>query len=1078
MRNVSDPICSITAVCNSCVTAIITDLAPYSQQKISMSKVITYPFLFIYCLLNLSFAFADETVNYRFERLWPQLEQPWYFSEPSDIAIAQDGSVYIADTFNHRIQQFSADGVFIRIWGHNGSGNGQFTFPRNLAVAPNGNVYVADGRLQQFSSEGEFIQVWTPNYLVAEQFNSVGDIAIAFDGSLHIEVENSSIQQFTAEGDFIREWGKRGFSDGRLYSPEGLAIAADGNIYVADTENQRIQRFSSEGEFIQKWGSKGSKDGEFYNPESLAIASSNDVYVADLWNNRVQQFSSQGDFVRRWGRQGAGNRQFSKPKGIAVAKDGRVYVADSGNDRIQQFSAEGRFIRSWGSLSSRKGEFNHPIGVALASDNSVYVADTENQRIQQFGANGEFIRTWGSKGTEDGQFSQPGSLAIAPNGSIYVVDLLNHNIQQFDANGEFILSWGGKGSENGQFNSPGGIAIAPDGSVYVADSLNYRIQQFSADGVFIRSWGSESAVLNEISFKPKGIAITPDGNVFVVVSNSIYQFSAWGNFIRKWGDKGIEDGQLSNPESIAISAEGDIFVTDSLNHRIQQFSAKGEFVQKWGSKGSANGQFSRPRGIAIALDGSVYIADTSNNRIQKFVPRKKDVADKYPYKAIILAGGGERIAGRTNHIWGGTWRITQKAYAALSQQAFIVHDEIKFLTAGNTQFDLDNNDQLDDLEAASKKSLRLAITEWAADAKNVVIFLANHGGPGKFQISSTETLSGEELNSWVSQLENNISGTVTVIIEACNSASFFNQLSKSKRYLFSSAKANQPAVISNDGFSSFSYFFWSEISVGASLKEAFRAAQQSTSSIIIDGVAQGAQAETDGDHRFTQLDLDILGNYCLGNCNQTAGAAPVIKSVKPKTRILESKTAQEFSVEVDHLQALSSVWALVQRPDDISIDPNQALNFEKINLSCDKQGFCQGRYDNFDIIGEYRISFYAMDVQGEVSLPETVVINQAQGKSVVPTFYDDQRAVIYLRDVDVKGKHLQVALELQGEKFVVIALSDAVKSYTPSAQFNAQSGILSIPHALAFGNDYQATLKYLGNLEFALQSALPLEPIY
>ena len=69
------------------------------------------------------------------------------------------------------------------------------------------------------------------------------------------------------------------------------------------------------------------------------------------------------------------------------------------------------------------------------------------------------------------------------------------------------------------------------------------------------------------------------------------------------------------------------------------------------------------------------------------------------YKGIILTGGGEQLSGgRTNYIWEGTWQITRKAHHALSGQSFITHKEIKFLTAGDTQIELDANQKLDDLE--------------------------------------------------------------------------------------------------------------------------------------------------------------------------------------------------------------------------------------------------------------------------------------------------------------------------------------------------------------------------------------------
>ena len=106
--------------------------------------------------------------TYTFERMWPTLKQPWYLQNPSGLAINSEGSVYVVDTNNHRIQKFTSEGTFITKWGSNGSGDGEFSFPLGIAVDAEGNVYVSDttdpptrnNRIQKFSSDGTFIKKW------------------------------------------------------------------------------------------------------------------------------------------------------------------------------------------------------------------------------------------------------------------------------------------------------------------------------------------------------------------------------------------------------------------------------------------------------------------------------------------------------------------------------------------------------------------------------------------------------------------------------------------------------------------------------------------------------------------------------------------------------------------------------------------------------------------------------------------------------------------------------------------------------------------------------------------------------
>ena len=82
--------------------------------------------------------------EYGFERTWPVLEQPWYFVTPRDVAIDNNGNVYVADSYNWRIQKFSSSGAFITKWGSSGWGDGQLDSPSGIAVDSDRNVYVAD----------------------------------------------------------------------------------------------------------------------------------------------------------------------------------------------------------------------------------------------------------------------------------------------------------------------------------------------------------------------------------------------------------------------------------------------------------------------------------------------------------------------------------------------------------------------------------------------------------------------------------------------------------------------------------------------------------------------------------------------------------------------------------------------------------------------------------------------------------------------------------------------------------------------------------------------------------------------
>ena len=365
------------------------------------------------------------------------------FYDPRSVAVAPDGTVYVADTYNHRIQRFSASGAFLGTWGARGSGDGQFDRPHGVAVAPDGTVYVAD-------------------------------------------TYNHRIQRFSADGTFLGKWGSEGSGDGRFIRPEGIAVAPNGTVYVVDSGNHRIQYFSATGAFLGTWGAEGRGNGRFYDPRGVAVAPDGTVYVADTFNDRVQRFRADGTFLSTWGAFGTGDGRFVRPIGIAVAPDGTVYVADG---RIQRFRADGTFLGTWG--GSGDGQFMHPKGtaVAVAPDGTVYVADSYNHLIQRFRADGTFLGTWGAPGEGDGEFYEPFGVAVGSNGAVYVADSLNHRIQVFSADGTFLSKWGSQGSGDGEFERPVDVAVAPDGTVYVADTDNHRIQVFGTD--YPNTWRGE-----------------------------------------------------------------------------------------------------------------------------------------------------------------------------------------------------------------------------------------------------------------------------------------------------------------------------------------------------------------------------------------------------------------------------------------------------------------------------------------------------------------------------------------------------------------------------------------------------------
>jgi len=129
----------------------------------------------------------------------------------------------------------------------------------------------------------------------------------------------------------------------------------------------------------------------------------------------------------------------------------------------------------------------------------------------------------------------------------------------------------------------------------------------------IRSWEGLS------NSTASGFAIHPSDNVYVTdsVNHRVLTFSETGEYYGSWGSGKPGDGEFNAPRGIAIDRSGTVYVTDISNHTVQKVSSRTGF-SILGSEGTGSGQFDAPAGIAVDSSGNVYVVDTGNDRIQVF----------------------------------------------------------------------------------------------------------------------------------------------------------------------------------------------------------------------------------------------------------------------------------------------------------------------------------------------------------------------------------------------------------------------------------------------------------------------------
>jgi streptogramin lyase len=217
------------------------------------------------------------------------------------VLFAPDGSFFVADTFNARIQEFDKDRNFVRSWGTRGTGDGQFLAPVGMAFDAQGNLLISDvlrNNVQRFSPDGAFLGVFGGPGNGPGEFKSPLMITIAADGAVWIaDGGNNRVQVFNPDGSFKFAIGQAG-QDGsvNLNFPSQVAFDRDGNAFVTDQNNNLVRVFDSQGRFIYQFGGIGNGDGQFNAAGSIAIYRGTTVFVVDWHGNRLEKFKVVGPF--------------------------------------------------------------------------------------------------------------------------------------------------------------------------------------------------------------------------------------------------------------------------------------------------------------------------------------------------------------------------------------------------------------------------------------------------------------------------------------------------------------------------------------------------------------------------------------------------------------------------------------------------------------------------------------------------------------------------------------------------------------------------------------------------------------
>jgi len=279
---------------------------------------------------------------------------PLVLSDPFGVAVAADGTIYIADAGeSNRIRKISASG--------------------NVTTLAGGSEGFADG------------------VGASASFNTPSALVLGKDGNLYVaDTGNNRIRKITPDGrvSTVAGDGTAGYVDGaaaqaQFNGPIGLAISPGGDIYVADTYNDVIRMITTEGQVttVAGGGTPGYADGEqkvalFDTPSGIVVVEDSGLIVADTGNRRLRKISANGNVTTL----PVSGEELSRPIGLAFSHDHYLYVTELDQARVVQVAPDGtaRVIAA---------QFNQPTGIAIGprvnKPTELFVADSGNYLVRK-----------------------------------------------------------------------------------------------------------------------------------------------------------------------------------------------------------------------------------------------------------------------------------------------------------------------------------------------------------------------------------------------------------------------------------------------------------------------------------------------------------------------------------------------------------------------------------------------------------------------------------------------------------------------------------------------------------------------
>lgn len=260
--------------------------------------------------------------RYRAIRRWGVLPEGLRLKEMSKLAVDSQGDVYVYQRIDPPVVVFDRDGRYARFFG-----KGQIADPHGIFITPDDRIWLVDRGGHQvlvYDRSGNLLfaigKRHHPNFQAP--FNHPADVAVAANGDFYVAdgYGNSMVHWFGPEGEFRKSWGRPGQGPGQFVTPHGIGVLVDGRVIVGDRENNRIQVFGPQGDYLTEWR-------DLYKPMDIYVDAQGMVYVADQVP-RLTMLTADGEVV---------GRCMPTPKeghGVRGDSRGNLYIAETVYDYV------------------------------------------------------------------------------------------------------------------------------------------------------------------------------------------------------------------------------------------------------------------------------------------------------------------------------------------------------------------------------------------------------------------------------------------------------------------------------------------------------------------------------------------------------------------------------------------------------------------------------------------------------------------------------------------------------------------------------------------------------------------------